>query len=93
MKIEENIFILQNFDDIPDDLKAEIIIKEDKTRTEHVYSLFNIKNILNINEIIIGCYRGYKYKVMRKTAFAICANLRKKGLIKKIGKAKFEIIK
>ncbi|OAI45981.1 hypothetical protein AYO45_01865 [Gammaproteobacteria bacterium SCGC AG-212-F23] len=48
---------------------------------QKILSLFNIKNPLNISEIVVGMYRLYHMNITRQRACEIIPHLRKAGII------------
>ena len=81
-KKEENIFSLTNLDDLSEDFKLELRITN--TGDEQILTLFSIKQILTIDEVLVGLAR--KFHSNKKRAYVInrLYTLGKKGFVQKI---------
>lgn len=90
---EEKIFDLTTLDDLNDEVKKQLHIAS--TGDKEILELFKIKNILNIDEIIVGMAR--KYKTTKKRSYIInrLYNLVKKGFLTKVTgkKGLYQLIK
>jgi hypothetical protein len=88
----EDIFQLENLEDLPQDIKKIVINGKRglQAETQNILALFDIKPILNVNEIIVGYYRKYKVERAREWFSSTAYNLCSKGLLKKIAPATFE---
>lgn len=77
-----NIFDLTALDDINETLKSELRIASPKD--DQVLSLFEIKNKLTIDEIIVGLFRKYALEKKRAYVTSRLTSLVKKDLIEKV---------
>jgi hypothetical protein len=86
--MEENgndaIFNLDRVDDLPDSCKKELKLVNIRDEGMMLLGLFDIKNPLSFDEIIVGLYRLNKLEKTRTWVSATLYNLSKKGLVKKI---------
>ena len=86
----EDIFNLDKIDDIPDGCQKELKLFNIRSDTRQLLGLFERKNRLSIDEIIVGLYRLYKLERTRTWVSATLYNLSKKELVKKIPGTKGE---
>lgn len=94
---DEKIFNLITVEDLPADVKHNIsraIPKKQKPRPNtmqnRIASLFSIKEILTINEIIVGLYRKYDVIKGRASVISCLYTLCRSNKIKKIGRGTYE---
>ncbi len=88
-----NFFDLNDLSDLPGDVKKEIFLVGFQKNTVMLLSLFNIKNPLSIDEMIVGMMRKYNIKKKRNWFAATIYNLKKRKVIRKIeGKELYEKI-
>ena len=82
--MNDDIFDIKNIDDIDEITKKYIKTRHrDCKKSMEVLSLFEIKNILSIDEILVGMYRKYRKIVTRAYIRNKMFFLKEKGLIKK----------
>jgi len=74
----KNNFDLKNIEDIPNNLKKELKLNRISSHSKKLLSLFEKKNILCIDEIIVGLYRLYKLEKTRTWVSYTLYNLNKK---------------
>lgn len=83
-----NRFDLTNIDDFPKEVKKNICssnIKNNGSLSLSIISLFDDKETLTINEIIVGLYRKYGYVVVKRINLMnvlgyLCKNKRMKRI-------------
>lgn len=89
-----NIFDMENIDDLPEDLKGKM--RDKKTGLinyqKKVINLFKEKNILTIDEIIVGLFRLHNIVKTRISVSSVLFSIQKKELIKRIDSGKYELI-
>ena len=90
---ENNVFSLDNTDDIPESCVKELRGLNIRDDTKSLLSLFDKKNRLSIDEIIVGLYRLYKLEKTRIWVSSTLYNLSRKNLVKKVEGSKGEYIK
>lgn len=84
-----DFFDLNNLDDLPDEVKKEVSLLGLRKDTERLLSLFDIKNQLTIDEIIVGMSRKYGMNKKRNWVSSTVYNLKRRKTIKEIdGKKK-----
>ena len=93
MNKEIDIFDLDVLEDIPDELRKSIKLKGVGFSTEPILRLFDIKEVLSIDEIIVGLYRLHKVKKTRQWVSSNLYNLKRSGLIEKIQDGSYRILK
>ena len=81
---ENNIFDLTNVDDLPEDQKRQLKLINVRDDAKNLLGLFELKNRLSIDEIIVGLYRLHKMIKSRTWVSSTLYNLSKKSLIKKV---------
>lgn len=84
-----DIFDTKNLSDLPDKLIKNLKINP---KDDEVMELFKLKNILNINEIIIGIYRKYKIYRSRDWVTNKVYTLNKTNKIKRIKYGTYMIV-
>ena len=82
--MEENIFNLDKIDDLPEAYKKQLKLLNVRDDTRSLLALFDLKDNLSIDEILVGMYRLYKVEKSRVWVSSTLHNLGKKGLIRKI---------
>lgn len=82
--MKDNIFDTKNTSDLPDEVRQECK-KFFRNDTEQLLSLFDIKDSLNIDEIIIGLFRKYKLQKTRTWVSSTVYNLSRKNLLESLG--------
>lgn len=80
---EDDIFNLNELSDLPLETKKQISLKLYSSNKQKVINLFDIKNPLNMDEIIVAFYRKHKVQIKRSWLINILYILRKKLLITK----------
>ena len=87
---DNSIFKLDNLDDLKEDLKQEVKSQLKKFKknkiskaTKEMLSLFDIKNTLSVDEIIIGLARKYGVTKKRNTITSTLHNLTRTGVLKR----------
>lgn len=86
----ENIFNLDKIDDIPDNCKKQLKLINIRDDAKKLLDLFDKKQVLTIDEIIVGMYRLYKIEKTRIWVSSTLYNLSRKKLVKKIDGTKGE---
>jgi len=81
---ERDVFDLNNIEDIPDSTKNQLRINMIREGAQNLLLLFNIKEELSIDEIIVGFSRKYKEEKTRSWVSSNLHNLSKKNLIEKV---------
>jgi len=82
--MEENIFNLDKTDDLPEAYKKQLKLLNVRDDTRSLLALFDLKDNLSIDEILVGMYRLHKVEKSRIWVSSTLHNLSKKGLIRKI---------
>jgi hypothetical protein len=76
------IFDLNNLDDLPEDVRKEVAPLGLRKDTEMLLSLFDIKNQLSIDEIVVGLMRKHGLKKKRSWVSSTIYNLKRREIIK-----------
>lgn len=85
----KDIFNLDDVDDLPRELHRFRRKNTDKAAMKSkVLSLFEAKETLNRNEIIVGIYRETKEVVKEAKVYSLLHELIREGKIKKLGRVK-----
>lgn len=87
------IFDAKNISDIPVSLKNQLSCLRRSKETKELMSLFEIKNRLTIDEILIGLYRKYNREQSRVWVTTTAYNLTRKGIIKRFQVGEYELVK
>lgn len=87
---EEDVFNVENIDDIPDSCKKHLKILNIRDDTRLLLNLFERKSRLSVDQIIIGLFRLHKIEKTRPWVLSTLYNLGKKNLIKKVSGARGE---
>lgn len=74
----EDIFKIT--EDLPDDVKNSL--KKLHSTTSRILALFEIKNILSVDEIIVGIYRRYNTLLTRTNVSSTLQKLKNRNKIK-----------
>jgi hypothetical protein len=80
----QHIFDLSDLDDMPNDLKKEVRRLGIRRDTVNLLSLFDIKQHLTIDEIIVGMMRKYGVKKKRLWVSSTIYNLKRREMIKDV---------
>ena len=88
----KNIFDTKNIEDITENLRNQLSLKCSE-KTKEVFSLFEIKRRLTIDEILVGIFRKYKREPNRIWVSNTVHNLIRKGVIKKVQIGEYELVK
>ncbi len=88
--MEKDIFDLAKIDDIPKACADELRLINISKETKLLLNLFEIKNRLSIDQIIVGMYRLHKLEKTRPWVSSTLYNLSRKGLVKKVEGTKGE---
>jgi len=88
--MEKDIFDLSAIDDLPKKCAEELRLINIGKETKAVLDLFDIKNRLSIDEIIVGLYRLHKLEKTRTWVSSTLYNLSRKELVKKVEGTKGE---
>lgn len=86
----DKLFDLKNLDDLPEDVKKEVAPLGLRKDTEMLLSLFDIKNQLSIDEIVVGLMRKHGLKKKRSWVSSTIYNLKRRNIIKKIDEDYYE---
>lgn len=81
--INDDIFNLDNTSDIAKEVSAELNLRSTVTDTRRLLDLFNLKNKLTSNEILVALYRLHKIKKTRTWVHGTLYALLKKNLLQK----------
>ncbi len=88
MSNANDIFNLDKTDDLPENFKKELKLLNIRDDTRHLLDLFERKNKLSIDEILIGLYRLHKIIKTRIWVSSTLYNLSRKNLIRKVAGTK-----
>jgi hypothetical protein len=81
----QNIFNIEDTEDLPEHCKKQIYKKKPKkTKTALIFEMFDIKEQLTANEILVAIYRLHKISVTRDRITRSLHYLIKKNLVKKV---------
>jgi len=80
---QSDIFDL-NPDNLPPELAKELSKQRERKKDRRVLHLFDIKNPLSVNEVLVGIYRQNEIIVKRAWVGNMLYQLTKEGLLKKI---------
>ena len=87
-----DIFLID--ESLPQKLKNELQQLKKSNLWEEILSLFEYKEKLTLDEIMVGLYKKYKTIVTRrKISTAITNNIKRKGKLKRVGIAIYKKIK
>ena len=89
----KNIFDLTNTEGLPRQLVEALSKPRVKKEIRYLLELFDIKNNLTTNEIMVGLYRKFSLFTTKKWVISTTYNLTKKGFLKKISKGKYRKLK
>lgn len=80
----KNVFELGDITDIPDDLKKNLrTMGATCPKTSNILKLFEMKNELTIDEILVGLYRMFGHQKTRSWVSSSLYNLSRKKLVAK----------
>lgn len=82
--INKDIFDLKMLEDIPESFAKELRLINIRKETKYLLDLFDIKNKLSIDEILVGLYRSHKIVKERSWISSTLYNLTRAKLIKKV---------
>lgn len=82
-----DIFDLKNTEDLPEKLYSS---KDNKS--SNLLELFDLKEILSVEEMQAGYFRKYGIFIKRNSMYSHLSGLMRRGLIKKVGIGVFEKI-
>lgn len=90
----KDLFDLNNLEDLPEELGKELAYLRSRQNTKKLLSLFDIKNQLSVDEMLVGMVRKYGVKKERSWFLSTISNLKHRKIIKQVdGKKKvYEII-
>lgn len=88
----ENIFDLKNISDISTECKNNLKLLNMRYNTKYLLELFDKKNPLSIDEIIVAFYRLYKVESNRIWISNTLYDLKRKKIIIKNGKYYYKVI-
>ncbi|MCF7980773.1 MAG: hypothetical protein K9K86_02240 [Pseudomonadales bacterium] len=91
---DEDLFSLNPLDmqDLPDDLSEELSVSQSDTEDAQILELLKIANrSLDLNELLIGCFRKYNVKHKRNLLTARIYRLVKRDLVHNVGKGKYAL--
>ncbi len=78
------MFDLENIDDVTNGCKANLKLNNLKGDTKKLFDLFEKKNILSIDEILVALNRDHKLEKKRSWVSNTLYNLAQKELVKKV---------
>jgi hypothetical protein len=85
MNKEQNVFDIESTEDLPESCRKQIVnLNTVKTRTTLVFEMFDIKEQLTVNEILVAMYRLHKISATRDYIASILCILIKKNLVRKV---------
>jgi predicted transcriptional regulator of viral defense system len=87
------IFDLKNTKDLSIKTLGQLKSARFSKSTSEMISLFEIKKILTIDEILVGIFRLYKIEQTRDWARTTADNLTRRGILKKVNRGQYEIVK
>ena len=87
---DTDIFNLEKTDDIPENFAKELRIVSIREEAKLLLGLFDRKNKLTIDEILVGLYRLYKLEKTRVWVSSTLYNLSRKNLVRKVSGTKGE---
>jgi hypothetical protein len=90
--MSNNIFDTQNIHDLPEFLKNQLKKGYGKD-TEKLLSLFDLKETLNIDEIIVGLFRKYQLEKNRVWVTSTAYNLTRIKLLESLGSGIYRKVK
>lgn len=91
---EDDLFSLNPLDmkDIPGDLSDELSVTQSDTEDAQLLELLQIADrSLDLNELLIGCYRKYEVKHKRNLLTARIYRLIKRDLVHSVGKGTYAL--
>jgi hypothetical protein len=81
-----------NMKDLPDDLSEELNVSQSDKEDAQILELLEIANrALDLNELLIGCFRKYNVKHKRNLLTARLYRLVKRGLVHNVGKGTYAL--
>lgn len=80
----------KNIDDVPLDVKKELKLRFHNENVRKMFELFDKKNILSVDEVIIAFYRLYEISVSRSWTLSSLNNLKCRKLIKVVSPGVYE---
>lgn len=89
-KTPVNIFDLENTNDLPNSLNMNLKKNKFKGNAYLILSLFDIKPILTVDEIMVGLFRKDKIELERKIVSSTVNNIMAKGFLKRVAPCTYE---
>lgn len=86
--MSKDIFDFKNTDDLPVELKKLTHLHRDKNDEDRIFELFDVKETLTRNELLIGFYRKYNKVLTQSALYYRLSSLVLKGKIRKLNKNK-----
>lgn len=90
--MRNNIFDLDNTTDFPEEVEIKRHYNDGR-KHQKIYRLFELKDDLNKDEIMVGMYRKYKVILDRKKLSNHMGYLVRRGFLVHVGSAKWRKIK
>lgn len=87
-----DIFDTNNIEDLPELSRKRIKLSNFKGNTLKVIDLFELKNTLSVNEVIVSLYRLHKLEKTKGWVHTTLNNLQLKETIKRIDKGLYQKI-
>ncbi len=81
---DTSVFDINKTDDLPESCKKNLKLLNMRDETKKLLDLFEIKNKLSIDEILVALYRLHKIEKTRSWVSSTLYNLSRKNLIKRI---------
>ena len=90
----KDIFDLKNLSDIPLELKENLQVSRGRFSEagRQILSLFDLKNELSLDEILVGMFRKYNVVTTRNCISSNVYNYRRMNLIKMVDKGVYKKI-
>ena len=86
--MNKNIFDIKDISDLPESVKEKVGVKTNtiSTAVKNLLALFDIKDILSIDEMFVGYYRKYGIEVKRTwLSYALYNCVKRNQLIREPG--------
>lgn len=87
--MDKNIFNISDVSDIPDACRKSLKGKNIRDDSQKLLSLFEMKEELSIDEIIVGMYRLFNIEKTRTWISSTLYNMGRKKLVKKSSKGRY----
>jgi hypothetical protein len=85
----KDIFSLENRDDLSKEVINNLRLIKAHSKAIQMLELFDIKNELSVDEIIVGLFRKHRVNATREWITSTLYNLRRKNYVKLISKGRY----